>query len=128
MNPLLPWLEDAALVYLSTEGAVNPSIWALRYDATCPSEFYRGYATLLVRIANALLAHASMQALGQYINAYHQEAQTLLADQRRSGVDFALTNVACYAENGTMAQIGMTLGDEIVVIANCFLQNQAAGL
>jgi hypothetical protein len=96
-NTLAAWLDDVTLSNLAAQGAVNPSLWAARYDPTCPSEFYRGYATLVARVGEALRGSATSVALARLIDEFHQAIQTLPADERRNGANFALTNVASYA-------------------------------
>ncbi len=127
-NVLGAWLDDSTLSRLASEGVINPSIWAQRYDPTCPSEFYRGYATLLVRIADAFRSNANLAALDQLINAFDLAIKALPADERRNGANFALMNVASYALMGTAPQIRATLAAELVCIARCFVHNQARGL
>ncbi|MCK1407694.1 hypothetical protein [Bradyrhizobium sp. 76] len=121
------WLDDGTLSRLG-QGVVNPSTWAVRYDPQCPSEFYRGYAALLVRIGNAFRQNANLAALGQLIDAFDSAIKALPANERRNGASFALMNVASYAERGTAPQILATLDDELTCIARCFVQNQARGL
>lgn len=128
INQLLPWLDDNRLLRLANQGVADPSMWAQRYDPTCPSEFYRGYATLLFRIGDAFQSSASLAALGQLIDAFDLVIKTIPADQRRNGADFALMNVASYAQVGTVSQISVTLVAELTCIARCFVHNQASGL
>jgi len=52
----------------------------------------------------------------------------LSADERRNGANFALVNVAAYAQAGTVLQVSATVTAELVCIARCFLRNQARGL
>lgn len=127
-NLLVAWLDDGTLSRLASQGVCDPSIWTQRYDPTCPSEFYRGYATLLVRIGDAFRSNANLAALGQLIDAFDLAIKSLPADERRNGANFALTNVAGYAEVGTVPQISATLASELACIARCFAHNQARGL
>jgi hypothetical protein len=126
-NRLLPWLDDATLSRLANQ-VCSQSIWAQRYDPTCPSEFYRGYATLLVRIGDALRLNPSVAALGQLIDAFDLAIKALPADERRNGANFALVNVASYAQAGTVPQVSATLAAELPCIARCFVHNQRQGL
>ena len=127
-NILLPWLDDATLSSLASQGAADPSMWAQRYDPMCPSEFYRGYATLLVRISDAFRSSANRAAIGQLINAFDLAIKAVPADERRNGANMALTNVASYAQVGTVPQISATLASERTCIAHCFVHNQARRL
>lgn len=128
INRLLPWLDDSGLLRLANQGVADPSMWAQRYDPTCPSEFYRGYATLLFRIGDVFQSSASLAALGQLIDAFDLAIKALPADERRNGADFALMNVASYAQVGTVSQISATLAAEFTCIARCFVHNQARRL
>jgi len=125
---LIPWLHDNELVRLAKQGLADGAMWAQRYDPTCPSEFYRGYATLLVRIGAAFRSNANLSALKRLIETFDIEVQALPADERRNGASFALTNVASYAQVGTVRQISATLDIETRCIAHCFVQNLARGL
>jgi hypothetical protein len=122
------WLDDGTLSRLASQGVCDPSIWEQRYDPTCPSEFYRGCATLLTRIGDTFRANANVAALGQQIDAFDQVIKALPANEQRNGASFALMNVASYAQRGTVPQISATLAGELTCIARCFLQNQASGL
>jgi hypothetical protein len=126
-NGLVTWLDDATLSRFANRGCAQ-SIWAQRYDPTCPSEFYRGYATLLVRIGDAFRLNPSLAALGRLIDAFDLAIKALPADERRNGANFALVNVASYARAGTAPQVSATLAAELPCIARCFVHNQAQGL
>jgi hypothetical protein len=125
---MVPWLDDGALSRLASQGVADPSMWAQRYDPTSPSEFYRGYATLLVRIGDAFRSNANLAALGQLIDAFDLAIKALPANEQRNGASFALMNVASYAQGGTVPQISATLAAELTCIAHCFVHNQARGL
>jgi hypothetical protein len=126
-NMLVPWLDDRTLLQLG-QGAPDPSVMAQRYDPTCPSEFYRGYATLLIRVRDAFRSNANLSALRHSIDAFDVLIKALPADERRNGASFALMNVAAYAQNGTAPQISATLTVELPCIAHCFNKNKARGL
>ena len=127
-NRLVPWLDDETLSRLASRGVADRSIWAQRYDPTCPSEFYRGYATLLVRVSDASRSNRSVAAVRQLIDALDVVIKGLPGDERRNGASFALMNVASYAHVGTVPQISATVAAELTCIAHCFIQNQARGL
>jgi hypothetical protein len=127
-NLLVAWLDDGTLSRLARQGAADPSMWAQRYDPTCPSEFYRGYATLLARIGDAFRSNPNLAALGRLIDAFDLAIKALPPDERRNGANFALMNVASYAQVGTVPQISATLASELTCIARCFGQNRARGL
>jgi hypothetical protein len=122
------WLDDSTLSRLASHGDADPSIWAERYDPMCPSEFYRGYATLLARIGDAFRSNANSAALRHLIDSFDLTIKALPADERRNGAAFALMNVASYAQAGTAPQISATLTAELTCIAHCFVHNQARGL
>jgi hypothetical protein len=122
------WLNDGALSHLASQGVADPSMWAQRYDPTCPSEFYRGYATLLARIGEAFRSNANLAALGRLIDAFDLAVKALPANEQRNGASFALMNVANYARAGTAPQISATLAAELTCIAHCFVHNRARGL
>ncbi len=126
-NIIGAWLGDGTLSRLS-QGVVDPSMWEQRYDPTCPSEFYRGYATLLARIGDAFRFNANLPALRQLIEAFDTAIKALPVDERRNGASFALMNVASYAEVGTAPQVSATLASELTCIARCFAHSQANGL
>jgi hypothetical protein len=125
---IIPWLDDAALSQQADHGAADPSMWGERYDPACPSEFYRGYATLLVRISDACGHDTDPAALGRLIDAFNREIKALPADELRNGAGFALMNVASHAEGGTMPQMKATLAAEVPCIARCFVHNHSRGL
>jgi hypothetical protein len=127
VNPFDSWLDDGALSHFAGQGPRDPSLWAQRYDATCPSEFYRGYATLLLRFNEAFPPRADMSALAALVEAFDSAIQGLPADERRNGASFALMNVASYAQMGTVQQVAATLIRELPCIAQCFVENRARG-
>lgn len=127
-NVAIWWLDNDRLLRLANEGPPVSSIMAQRYDATCPSEFYRGYATLLAQIGDALRTISSPTALYQLIDKFDLVIKALPADERRNGASFALMNVASYAQAGTVPQVSATIAAELVCIAHCFFRNQARGL
>ena len=125
---MINWLDDGTLSRIANQGACDRSIWEQRYDATCPSEFYRGYATLLAQISHAFRSQSNIPALYQMVDAFDAAIRALPPNERRNGASFALTNVAAYAQRGTVPQISATLSAELVCIARCFMQNQARGI
>jgi hypothetical protein len=127
-NAAIQWLDDRTLSSIAGQEVLNPSIWEQRYDATCPSEFYRGYATLLAHISDALRADSNPAVLHQLIDAFDLAIKALPTNERRNGANFALMNVAAYAQHGTVPQVSATLTAELASIARCFFQNQARGL
>jgi hypothetical protein len=127
-NLVIRWLDDRTLSSIANQGVCDRSIWQQRYDATCPSEFYRGYATLLTKIGDAFGSNSSLAVLYQLIDAFDLAIKALPANERRNGANFALMNVAAYAQAGTAPQVSATLAAELVCIARCFVQNQARGL
>jgi hypothetical protein len=127
-NILLPWLDNSTLSRLASQGVADPSFWAQRYDPICPSEFYRGYATILLRSSDALRSNANLATFGHLIDTFDLAIKNLPADERRNGANFALMNVAAYAQVGMIPQISATLASELACIAHCFARNQALGL
>jgi len=117
-------LDDRTLSQLASQGVADPSMWAERYDPTCPSEFYRGYATLLARIGDAFQTNANLAALRQLIDAFDLAIKDLPANERRNGANFALMNIDSYAQQGTVPQISATLAAELTCIAHCFVHNR----
>jgi hypothetical protein len=124
----IAWLDDQVLALYAQAGSADPAIWAQRYDPSCPSDFYRGYATILLRVRNEFHSNPNLGALRRQIDAYDQAIQALPADERRNGASFALMNIASYAQGGTPEQISATLAPELICIAGCFGRNRAAGL
>ena len=124
---VISWLDDASLSRLA-QGVSDPSMWAERYDPMCPSEFYRGYATLLAQIGEAFRSNPSLAALGQQIDGFDVAIKALPADERQKGASYALMNIHGYAQAGTATQVSSTLGAELVCIARCFVQNRARRL
>lgn len=125
------WLDDATLTHLAgrvVDEGTMAAMWAQRYDPTCPSEFYRGYATLLLRIGDAFRSNATVTALRQFVDAFDRDLKVLPDDERRNGAAFALMNVASYAQVGTSPQIAATLASETTCIARCFIHSRANGL
>ena len=128
VNVPISWLDDGILLSIAKCEAPNSSIMAQRYDATCPSEFYRGYATILAQIGDAFRTISSPTTLCQLIDEFDLAIKALPADERRNGANFALMNVASYAQAGTGPQVSATVVAELVCIAHCFFHNQANGL
>ena len=122
------WLDDISLSQIANQGTSDPSIWAERYDASCPSEFYRGYASLLAKVNNEFNSNPDISGLRHLVEAIHPVIQALPMDERRNGANFALINVAGYAQAGSVQQISATLNAELICIARCFLQNQSHGI
>jgi hypothetical protein len=122
------WLADGTLSQLSKQGACDQSIWAQRYDATCPSAFYRGYATVLVRVGDEFRSNPDLVALGRLTDSLDLAIKSLAADERRNGASFALMNITSYARVGRAPQVSATLSAELTCIARCFVENQARGL
>ncbi len=122
------WYSDNNIALTVGQGAASPAIWAERYDPSCPSEFYRGYLSLLGWIRNGLRRNPTLPSLHKSIDAFDAAIKALPADEHRNGASFALMNLACYAEAGTIPQILATLDEEMVCIAHCFIQNRRLGL
>lgn len=122
---MINWLDDGTLSRIASRGVADPSIWAQRYDATCPSEFYRGYASLLQQIGKALKPSSNLATLRQLIEVSDLEIKGLPADERRNGASFALMNIAAYAQAGTVPQVSATVAAELECIARCFVHNRA---
>ena len=122
------WLDDDQLRQLAKQGIPVASITAHRYDAMCPSEFYRGYATLLFLINGAIRKVSGQKALIVLIDEFDSAIKVLPDDEQRNGASLALTNVASYARAGTVPQVAGTVAAELVCIAHCFVKNQARGL
>jgi hypothetical protein len=122
------WYGDNDITRFAGQGAASPALWSQRYDPSCPSEFYRGYLSLLGWVGNALRRNPTPTSLHESINTFDATVEALPADERRNGASFALMNVAAYAEAGTIPQILATLDAEIVCIAHCFIQSRSRGL
>jgi hypothetical protein len=121
------WYGDHDISRFAGQGAASPAIWSQRYDPSCPSEFYRGYLSLLGWVGNALRRNPTPASLHKSIGAFDATVKALPADERRNGASFALMNVAAYTK-GTIPQVLATLDAEIVCIAHCFIQNRKRGL
>jgi hypothetical protein len=121
------WYGDNDIALFAGQRAANPAMWTQRFDPTCPSEFYRGYLSLLGWINHALRQDATLPSLRRSIDAFDVTVKALPADERRNGAAFALMNVAYYAEAGTIPQILATLDEEMVCIGHCFIQNRRLG-
>jgi hypothetical protein len=128
VNVRISWLDDDELLSISKRGVPKASIMAERCDATCPSEFYRGYATILGQIGDLFRTISSRTALSQLIDEFDLTVKSLPADERQNGASFALMNLASYAQAGTVPEVSTTVAAEIVCIAHCFFRNQARGL
>jgi hypothetical protein len=126
-HPFASWLDDGALSRFANQESPDPSQWSQRYDPTCPSEFYRGYATLIYRFNQAFPPRADKSALAALVDALDLAIQALPADERRNGASFALTNIASYVQMGTVQQVVMTVCRELSCIAQCFVENRARG-
>jgi hypothetical protein len=127
-NMLISWLDDAQLLSLANQGPPSPQCMATRYDPTCPSEFYRGYASLLSQVNAALRTVSGPLALRLLIDNLDAAIKALPAGELQNGASFALMNVASYEQSGTLPQVTATVATELVCIAHCFFQNQARGL
>jgi hypothetical protein len=128
VNVPIAFVDDSTLSRIANAGTLDRSIFAQRYDPTCPSEFYRGYATILAGISEALEAISGLPALRQLIDEFDLAIKALPPSERQNGASFALMNVASYAQVGTVPQISATVDAELVCIAHCFFHNQARGL
>jgi hypothetical protein len=111
-----------------SRGALDQGIFNARYDPSCPSEFYRGYVSLLGWISKAIQQNPTLSSLRKSISAFHVAVDSLAHDQRQQGANFALMNVAAYADAGTIQQIQATLSAEMPCIAHCFIKNRQRGL
>lgn len=128
MDQNIAWLDYDALLHISERSAPDPSMMAQRYDATRSSEFYRGYATVVAQIADAIRMTSGPTVLRQQIDELDAAVMSVPDGECQTGASFALANVAGYAQNGTVPQVSVTLDAELVCIAHCFLRNQALGL
>jgi hypothetical protein len=122
------WYDDNDIALLVGKGAARPAIWDIRYDEFFPSEFYRGYLSVLGWIENAIRRNPTMRSLLECIDDFDVVVKALPADQRREGARFALSNVAEYANAGTIPEIRAALDVEMVCIAHCFVRNRNRGL
>ncbi|MFE3194991.1 hypothetical protein ACFXHA_38710 [Nocardia sp. NPDC059240] len=93
-----------------------------RWDPTCPSEFYRGYITMLDRILTALPRTCSLrQYLGCVDRADELVREWPGTEQRHAGARFAAMNAAQYATSGAAVdEITATMFYELSCIATCF--------
>jgi hypothetical protein len=125
--PSASWYDDNYISLLS-RGGIDQGIFNARYDASCPSEFYRGYVSLLGWISKAIQQNPTLSALRESISAFGIAVRSLARDQRQEGANFALMNVTAYANAGTIQQIQATLDAEMPCIAHCFIKNRQRGL
>jgi len=103
----IAWLDDQVLALYAKRG-LRSAIWAQRYDRSCPSDFYRGYATILLRVRNDFHSNPNVGALRRQIDAYDRRSRRFRR-RERNGASFALMNIASYAQAGTPDQISATL-------------------
>jgi hypothetical protein len=127
-NLLAALFDDMTLTQIAAGSRPDPAMWSQRYDPFCPSEFYRGYATLLARIGDAFRRAPYLEAMRSQVEFFDVAVRTLPEGERRNGASFALANVGGYTQVGTPPQIVATLEVELVCIANCFLENKGKGL
>ena len=73
----IAWLDDQVLALYAQAGPADPAIWAQRYDRSCPSDFYRGYATILLRVRNDFHSNPNVGALRRQIDAYDQAPELI---------------------------------------------------
>jgi hypothetical protein len=125
---LLPWLDNTTLKHIAEQAQPDPLLWSQRHDPTCPSEFYRGYATLISRLSDALRPEPTVFALVPLIDAFDAAVRDLPADDRTQGATFALMNAASYANGGDAPLVFEVLEREQPCIAQCFAVSQGQGL
>jgi hypothetical protein len=127
------YLDDDRLAQLRSP-AIDPRTLEIRYDPTCPSEWYRGYATGLIA-ARAELQQATtvgnaarlVDTLDQSIQAPDDPAGPV--SQPLAGYKFALMNAYLYATSASsVQQILHTMDLELPCIAYGFFANRQRGL
>jgi hypothetical protein len=79
-------------------------------------------------ISKAIQQNPTLSSLRESISAFGVAVRSLARDQRQEGANFALMNVAAYANAGTIQQIQATLNAEMSCIAHCFIKNRQRGL
>jgi hypothetical protein len=129
MTEPLHWLKNKQIAGLQRP-TVNQELLQSRYDPSCPSEWYRGYVSVLWAIRSVIQAATTKGQLIKIVDGVEDSAKLLPADdQRRLGASFATMNVAEYTKAAsTVAQVINTLDLELPCIALCFSTNKQNGL
>jgi hypothetical protein len=121
----LYWLSDEDLEELAAGPPAAEAIMSQRYDPACPSEFYRGYGSVLSWLTDGPFAG---RGLGEAIDEIDGILREVDAGEQLNGANFAVMNVAQYLNAAPVPQIVAHLGTEQVCIAQCFLRNRSAGI
>jgi hypothetical protein len=133
VNTSQAYLDDEQLVQLSTP-PVDKETLKIRYDPTCPSEWYRGYATGLMAARAELQQATTVSTAARLVDTLDQsirapEDRSGPVSQPLAGFKFALMNAYLYATSASsVQQILHTLDRELPCIAYGFLANRQRGL
>lgn len=133
MNAWPTYLDDERLAQLRSP-AIDQETLKIRYDPTCPSEWYRGYATGLMAARAELVQATTVSNAARLVDTLDQSFQ--VPDDRSgpvsqplAGYKFALMNAYLYATSASsVQQILHTLDVELPCIAYGFFANRQRGL
>jgi hypothetical protein len=133
VNARPTFLDDDRLALLRRPG-VDQRTLDIRYDQTCPSEWYRGYATGLVAARAELQRATSAGNAARLVDTLDQSIEVPddhcgPVSQPMAGYKFALMNAYLYATSASsVQQILHTLDVELPCIAYGFFANRERGL
>src|SRR5580704_14837386 len=101
MSQSLLWLTDAELDGLAQSAVADQAMTDQRFDPSCPSEFYRGYATILADLADTGPAPLRIDAFRRRVDDLDAAVSSVEDGERTNGASFALANAAQYAINAS---------------------------
>lgn len=123
------WCTDAEIHAMSGYFPYEAALMESRFDPTCPAEFYRGYVTALVGLAQSVGVHDTIERYRAVVTHIDEVIRTWTGvPDQGAGAGFAMTNAWQYSESGaSMPQMHAFLQGEIACIAECFRRADANG-
>jgi hypothetical protein len=133
MNIEQAWLPDSRLAAISRRPLALQarSRWQSRYVPSCPSECYRGAATVMTLIIDGLRRGQRMDDLVDEIDRSLQAANPANGswNDRNVGAGIANTNAYTYGHSGYgMDMVLMAMEAELICTAGFYFINKERGI
>lgn len=132
MNIDQSWLKNNQLASLGARPLpeeLRRAVWRSKYVPTCPSECYRGSATVLYTFLNGLQQGAGVNATLDEIDRSLRSSKLPIDDNLSVGAFIALMSSTRSAENApNLAFLIQCLDMELTCIAQFFFENVRRGI
>jgi hypothetical protein len=132
MNIDHAWLNDDQLTRISQRDIdqdTRAGVWRSRYVEDCPSECYRGSATVLSIVVEGMRQGLEANHMSNEVDHGLKTSGLPEKDERTVGAFLANLNVTTYVEKAPSRQfLAQVLEAELICTAQFFLENRRKGL